>query len=77
MGDAKRLPPDFPDLIKAVRLRLGETQDEFAKRFDTQGNTVSRWESGQYQAPYSVLWFVLRRRYKEVICPVCKGRGKI
>lgn len=50
---------NFPEIIKAARESLGETQLEFAKRFNTHANTVSRWESGQYQAPYEVLDFVL------------------
>lgn len=50
---------NFPDLIKSTREGLGETQVEFAKRFNSHANTVSRWESGQYQAPYEVLEFVL------------------
>lgn len=50
---------NFPALIKSTREGLGETQAEFAKRFSTHANTVSRWESGQYQASYEVLSFVL------------------
>lgn len=50
---------DFPKLIKSCRHSLSESQADFAKRFNTQANTVSRWESGQYQAPYEVLSFVL------------------
>lgn len=78
MGRRKTAPEiDFPAMIKAVRNSLGESQVEFAKRFNTGGNTVSRWESGQYYAPYNVLSFVLRRHEREIVCPVCKGRGKI
>ena len=50
---------DFPELIKSTREGLGETQAEFAERFGSHANTVSRWESGQYQAPYAVISFVL------------------
>ena len=50
---------DFPQMIRNVRESLNETQDEFAKRFGSHANTVSRWESGQYQAPYEVIAFVL------------------
>lgn len=52
---------DFPKLIKECRQSLGETQAEFALRFDTHANTVSRWESGDYQASYDVIAFVLSR----------------
>jgi transcriptional regulator with XRE-family HTH domain len=46
-------------LIKDTRERiLGETQAEFAKRFNTHPNTVSRWESGKYKASYKVIEFV-------------------
>lgn len=56
---------DFPALIKSVRKALGETQAEFARRFASHANTVSRWESGKYQAPYEVISFVLRTEYEE------------
>jgi DNA-binding transcriptional regulator YiaG len=69
----------FPRLIKAVRLDLQETQAKFAKRFRSHSNTVSRWESGEYQAPYKVLSFVMKRHLEieSLTCPVCKGRGVI
>lgn len=56
---------NFPEIIKSARESLNETQAEFAKRFDTHANTVSRWESGQYQAPYEVLDFVLSDSLKK------------
>lgn len=70
---------NFPDLIKTTRKALGENQAEFAKRFNTQANTVSRWESGQYQAPYEALSFVVgyARNVVWSVCPRCKGTGRI
>jgi len=49
---------DIPKQIKITRKILKETQEEFAKRFNTHANTVSRWETGVYKAPYDVIEFV-------------------
>lgn len=69
---------NFPELIKNTREALGETQGELARRFNTQANTVSRWESGQYQAPYKVISFVVEFAAKDSwICPKCEGQGRI
>lgn len=67
---------DFPLLIRAARERLHETQAKFAKRFKTHANTVSRWESGEYEAPYRVLRFVLKETSVK-LCQTCQGRGVI
>ena len=32
--------------VKALRKRLGLTQEQFAKRIGVEGNIVSRWERG-------------------------------
>lgn len=68
---------DFPAMIRKLRISLNETQEQFAERFNTHANTVSRWESGKYQAPYTVIDFVLRHQGVLVTCPVCQGTGKI
>jgi len=68
---------DFPNLIKTTRESLGETQAEFAKRFASHANTVSRWESGQYQAPYVVIAFVVDNAPVFVSCSHCEGTGRI
>lgn len=39
------IPPEID--IKAIRGRLGMTQQEFAKRFDFNINTLRHWEQGQ------------------------------
>ena len=68
----------FPALIKICRTNLRETQEEFARRFSTHQNTVSRWESGEYQAPYEVIEFVLMNepmRWQQ--CPNCNGSGRV
>ena len=49
---------NIPKMIKDTRRKLGESQAEFAKRFNTHPNTVSRWESGKYKASYEVLEFI-------------------
>ncbi len=43
------------ETIKALRDRLDETQVEFARRFDIDQGTVSRWESGEQRHPTSGL----------------------
>ena len=70
---------NFPKLIKSTRTALGETQEEFARRFNTQANTVSRWESGQYQAPYEALSFVVEyaKDLTWMVCPECNGSGRL
>jgi len=40
-GSMKRSPLD----IKAVRERLGESQEKFAERFGVDQCTISRWET--------------------------------
>lgn len=68
---------NFPLLIRAVRLHLQESQEVFAKRFKSHANTVSRWENGEYQAPYTVINFIMKRhwRLEKLTCPVCNGKG--
>ncbi|MGA3371299.1 MAG: helix-turn-helix domain-containing protein [Terracidiphilus sp.] len=39
------IPPEID--IKAIRGRLGLTQQEFAKRFDFNINTLRHWEQGR------------------------------
>lgn len=70
---------DFPAMIKSTRLALGESQQKFAERFGTQANTVSRWESGQYQAPYEALSFVVgfARDLAWQTCRLCNGTGRV
>lgn len=68
----------IPDLIKATRLKLGENQVTFGKRFGTATATaVSYWEAGIREAPYSVIEFVLAKDHVIKICPTCEGRGVI
>lgn len=39
---------DFtPERIKFIRVRLGETQAQFAKRVGVSGDMVHRWETGR------------------------------
>ena len=50
---------NFPELIKSARLKLGETQAEFGKRFGVSHASVSQWETGVSQASYKVISFVV------------------
>lgn len=65
----------FNQLIKRTRLTLQETQKQFGSRFDVGGVAVSLWESGDREAPYKVLEFVLDKKTK--LCPKCMGKGFI
>jgi DNA-binding transcriptional regulator YiaG len=39
---------DFPpERVKAIRVRLGLTQEDFAQKLGVDGNIVSRWETGK------------------------------
>jgi DNA-binding transcriptional regulator YiaG len=50
--------PQWAELIKQKRAELGETQAEFAKRFNVQETAVSHWETGRREAPYAVTWWL-------------------
>jgi transcriptional regulator with XRE-family HTH domain len=64
------------NLVKNYRKHLGYTQSQFAEKFDTTANTVSRWENGMYEVPNLVLEKVLSEfGVIEVICPLCMGSG--
>lgn len=58
---------NFPQLIKEKRQILKESQADFGRRFDVSSTAVSLWESGQRQAPYSVLDFVLNGKQRPVV----------
>ncbi len=65
------------NLIKTTRERHGETQTEFAKRFSTTANTISRWETGAYDVPNWVIELLLSNSEKRITCPKCQGVGEI
>jgi transcriptional regulator with XRE-family HTH domain len=71
---------DIPQQIKITRKILKETQADFAKRFNSHANTVSRWESGEYEAPYEVIYFVFGEnadQYEWEVCGKCAGKGYV
>lgn len=68
---------DIRALLRTYRKRLGESQEEFGKRFDAAANTVSRWETGEYEPPLKVIEFVLNAEVSAIQCPFCKGAGSI
>lgn len=65
------------DLIKQTRRNFGESQEQFAIRFKTTANTISRWETGIYEVPNVVVEALLEDKYIKVICPYCMGNGTI
>jgi len=61
--------------LKVKRIALGETQTQFAARFSTTPNTVSRWETGEYSVPAEVAWWLTHNSEIPRICPRCGGGG--
>jgi transcriptional regulator with XRE-family HTH domain len=68
---------NWPELIRTARLRLGESQVQFAKRFAVAPNTVSRWENGTYEVSLAAVEWLLTYSMGVTItiCPKCKGIG--
>lgn len=68
---------NWPHMIKTARNRLGETQEQFAKRFAVAPNTVSRWESGTYEVSLAAVeWLLQYSVMSEMkVCPRCGGVG--
>ncbi|HEM3634300.1 TPA: helix-turn-helix transcriptional regulator [Streptococcus suis] len=38
---------ELGERIKAIRVNLGETMEQFGERFDTSKGTVNNWEKGR------------------------------
>jgi transcriptional regulator with XRE-family HTH domain len=53
--------PDFPALVRALRQRLGLTQEQLAQQLGVSFSTVNVWENGK-RAPLPFL----RRRLLEM-----------
>lgn len=51
--------PQWAELIKVKRLELQETQAEFGVRFGVSDAAVSYWESGTYDPPANVTWWLI------------------
>lgn len=68
---------NWGEMIKTARLRLGESQEKFAKRFAVATNTVSRWETGSYDVSLEAVEWLLEYSTKQQIriCPRCGGKG--
>lgn len=58
-----RVDDFFPRLVKEKRTQLKMTQGQFAKLFDTQPHTVSRWQSGEYLPNKKALVFLANYCY--------------
>jgi transcriptional regulator with XRE-family HTH domain len=70
---------NWPKLIKDARQALGETQEQFAKRFAVATNTVSRWETGAYEVSLDAVEWLMNYSMSNTIrsCPRCGGKGII
>lgn len=51
-------PPNWAPLIRHYRLKMGETQTEFGKRFGVSPVAISLWESARRDPPGVVTWWV-------------------
>lgn len=54
----------FSEQIKKARLKLGESQTQFASRFGVATNSISRYETGTYEAPYEILLWCLMETHQ-------------
>ena len=52
---------DIANLIKETRKELGESQTVFGARFGLPHHSISYYENGHYEAPYSVIKFCIRQ----------------
>ena len=52
---------DMANLIKETRKELGESQTVFGARFGLPHHSISYYENGHYEAPYSVIKFCIRQ----------------
>jgi putative transcriptional regulator len=43
----KPIHPDYPSLVKEVRLQLAISQEDLARELGVSYATVNRWENGQ------------------------------
>lgn len=50
--------PQWDEIIKQIREALGETQEEFGKRFNVSQPAVAYWENGTVDPPGEVTWWV-------------------
>jgi transcriptional regulator with XRE-family HTH domain len=80
---SRQIPVDsMAYIIKRIRQSLGETQEQFAKRFeganklDTRGhNAVYHWERGiQKSIPSEVAYWIFTQ---VSMCDKCQGHGFI
>lgn len=63
---------DLPRLIKSIRMGLGETQEQFGKRFDVDHNAVMHWEKGKdKRIPVKLVEFLVATEP----CNHCGGKG--
>ena len=46
---------NIPYLVRHARLILGQTQSQFAERFEVDDGTVSRWERGRVRPAPAVV----------------------
>ena len=41
------IQPDIPTLVKTMRQKLGQTQEQFAREVGVTFSTVNQWENGR------------------------------
>ena len=61
-GTMKTQAPIWATQIKALRLKLGETQAQFGDRFKVSQVAVSLWESGENEPPAMVFMFLMEQQ---------------
>lgn len=51
--------PSWAIKLKAIRIKLNESQEQFGTRWDVSKMTVSYWEAGTYEPPAKVLIWLM------------------
>jgi len=72
-----RLVLPMPD-VRAIRIRLGMTQEEFAAAFGVSPATIRNWEQGRREAhgPARVLLTIIEQEPKAVLRALRQTRGR-
>lgn len=55
-----KFTPLYTTLIKRHRKKLKLSQKAYGAYFNVSGTAVSKWESGQSEAPYIVTWVIYK-----------------
>ena len=69
--------PDYKVLMTKARIALGETQEEFGKRFGLSAMAISHYELGTRQPHKDIVYFLGQFTAHAKVCDKCGGSGWI